>query len=161
MRWLSWGKKFYRLYGLDRVDRPGAAHRVAGAVPDEVLRGRHATAGRRRPTTGVTMDDIDRLFPFAAALEKEAVEPERWLWLSFTDGSLPAGQKFLGACMVKARGCATAVREARQRGCNPGGDVRVFGLPPHLAPPPEWANRLLTKAESESDELTAAMEAQG
>jgi hypothetical protein len=106
------------------------------------------------------MDDADLEAKVAAMLKAEAAEPERWFWLSFCDGSLPAGQQFLGACLVKGRGIITAVREARKRGCNPGGDVKAVEIPSHLVPPPKWANRLLTKAEAESEELNAAMEAQ-
>lgn len=70
----------------------------------------------------------------------------RLYWLSFCDTDLPAGQQFLGCCLVEvdetdaaaamamlaerhpqhgpgADWIAAAIRQAHQQGCNPGGEV--------------------------------------
>lgn len=51
----------------------------------------------------------------------------RW-WLSFCDPARPAGQQFLGACIVEAVDEITAVKVAHALGINPGGEVAFKGL---------------------------------
>jgi hypothetical protein len=97
----------------------------------------------------------------ARALADEVGKPERWFWLSFVDDEKPVGSKFIGACMVKARGMATAIREAHRQGCNPGGEVSVTEVPEDRYPKPPWVNRLLTKAEALSDDLDLVLRTPG
>ena len=52
----------------------------------------------------------------------------RW-WLSFADPTLPKGQQFLGACIVRGTDVAEAAMDAHLRGCNPGGEVRGVAIP--------------------------------
>ena len=99
----------------------------------------------------MTMTDEERRFRLGQAIVAEDGEPEGWYWLSFSDTDRPKGQQFLGACVVRARGIATAVREAHVQGCNPGGQVKVVG-PAEFEVKPGWANRLLSRAEC--DEFT-------
>lgn len=73
----------------------------------------------------------------------------QWWWLSFADPSLPEGSQFLGVAIVQAVGFLSAVREARSRGCNPGGQVQGFDFPNNLTLPPRFTNRLLSKQEAE------------
>ena len=89
------------------------------------------------------MSDRKVVLEAIEAIAAEQGNPLAWYWLSFVDVSRPKGQQFLGACIVQARGIATAVREAHLRGCNPGGQVKVVG--PSYAPLQDWANRLLSK----------------
>lgn len=49
-------------------------------------------------------------------------------WLSFVDPELPAGNKFLGVCIVDAADPMEAVQEAWDNSCNPGGEVAVLKL---------------------------------
>jgi len=68
-----------------------------------------------------------------------------WYWLSF------AGDKrWLGAAIVEAPDFITAVHRSHVLGCNPGGEVMGQPFPDGVAPPPEYANRLLTRAECEA-----------
>lgn len=56
----------------------------------------------------------------------EAMEEERNMplfWLSFCDRSLPAGEQFIGVCLVRANSLGHALEEAWLRKCNPGGEV--------------------------------------
>jgi hypothetical protein len=75
-----------------------------------------------------------------------ALEP---YFLYFTDPEKPAGQRFLGACIVEANGFITAVQQAHQLGINPGGAVLSYDTPPH---DPSMRDRLIT-----SDEEMAAL----
>lgn len=59
-------------------------------------------------------------------LAQESVQPESWWWLSFADGSLPAGEQFLGVAIVRARGPSLAIHRAHELGINPGGEVRFM-----------------------------------
>jgi hypothetical protein len=80
-------------------------------------------------------------------VEAEADQPERWCWLSFCDPAKPRGSQFLGACLVRARGTATAVRRAWELKINPGGEVRVQIAPEHFVVHDGWADRLLTREQ--------------
>lgn len=69
--------------------------------------------------------------------------PLRWWWMSFVDPDRPEGERFVGACIVRAPGPVTAVIEAHAQKCNPGGQVRSLPFPPHVDAS-EWANTLLS-----------------
>ena len=69
--------------------------------------------------------------------------------LYFTDPDAPAGQRFLGACIVMAPGFITAIQRAHQLGINPGGAVLHYDAPDH---DPAIRDRLIT-----SDEEMAAL----
>jgi hypothetical protein len=70
-------------------------------------------------------------------------------WLSFADGSLPKGQQFLGAALVRGYNIISATSEAHRIGCNPGGEVQGTPVPPYLTVPDEYRGRLLSRAEAE------------
>lgn len=76
-----------------------------------------------------------------ALVRQESTQPEQWWWLSFSD------KKFLGGVAVFARGFVSAVELTRVLRINPGGEVKGVALP--KAPPPEFANRLLSREEIE------------
>ena len=44
-------------------------------------------------------------------------------WLSFCDTDRPVGQRFLGVAIVEGTDLASAITEAWERQCNPGGEV--------------------------------------
>lgn len=81
-----------------------------------------------------------------------------WWWLSFCDARLPKGLQFLGVALVEVASMDQVVPEAWRLGINPGGEVQFLQLPSGVEPPPEFRNRLLTKAEAER--LDATMGAQ-
>lgn len=76
----------------------------------------------------------------------------RLWWLSFCDPGLPAGSRFLGACIVSDGGLGLlgAMRTAHRIGCNPGGEVVGAPAPEGKRIPARWRNRLLTRAECEA-----------
>ena len=74
-----------------------------------------------------------------------------WYWLSFCDADRPAGQQFLGACVIRAASHEAAVLTAHALGCNPGGEVMIQG-PSFRDFAPEWTGRLLTREECEAFE---------
>lgn len=79
-------------------------------------------------------------------------QPPAWWWLSFVDDNLPQGGQFIGACIVRAHGMVSAVREAHEQSCNPGGQVQGTPFPDHVDLT-EWANRLLSRNQvSEFDQ---------
>jgi hypothetical protein len=61
--------------------------------------------------------------------------------LYFMDTEKPAGQKFLGACIVEAYGLVTAIEKAHALGINPGGAVVDYETSVH---DPALYNRLIT-----------------
>ena len=89
---------------------------------------------------------IDQL---AALLAEEGAPVCVW-YMSFADADLPEGSQWLGACLVKARGLATATVEAHQRGCNPGGEIMAAPMQADFEIPDKWMNRLLSR-----DDLSA------
>jgi hypothetical protein len=73
-------------------------------------------------------------------------KPARWMYLSYA-GELG----FNGGIIIEAHGMASAVARARALNISPGGQVLGFDIPEAtVLPPPEFRNRLLTKAELES-----------
>jgi hypothetical protein len=73
--------------------------------------------------------------------EEQRTATTEWWFLYFTDQEKPAGQRFLGACIVEARGMVTAIRKAHQLGINPGGAVIAYDTPKHEL---SDRNRLIT-----------------
>lgn len=77
-------------------------------------------------------------------------------WLSFVDTDksappdeqVPGGGGFLGVAIVQATDPIHAVKEAWRQGCNPGGQVEIFGpISVEMYDPRYW-NRLLTADEA-------------
>ena len=96
------------------------------------------------------MTDDERLKRVRKFLATEASQPLTVWWLSFADPDLEDDQQFLGACLVKAKGPAGAVRVSHELGINPGGQVEaVGGIVIAAAIEAEWTNRLLTKPQCE------------
>lgn len=84
-------------------------------------------------------------------------------WLSFVDPDLPKGERFLGACLVKALPARPqeALAEAWAQRCNPGGEVMFSEFPGDMPVPDvvfaRYGNRLLSRAECQ--EFDAVMSA--
>jgi len=70
--------------------------------------------------------------------------PKQQFWLSF------AGRKFKGVAIVHADDFIEAVMICNLLGINPGGEVAGHEIPPVLVAPPEYVNKLLTKAEAKT-----------
>lgn len=91
-------------------------------------------------------NDLDlEMMALQASMEEQA-NPLVWWWLSFVDNSRPEGDKFIGACIVKAHGVITAAKEAHAQKCNPGGEVGAMPFP-DFVDLTEWANRILTREQ--------------
>jgi hypothetical protein len=96
---------------------------------------------------------VDELIPgspewhakIAAMLAEEAKQPVQWWYLSFVKD-----EKFAGACVVQARGVASALQRSHALGINPGGEVMSFPVGAEKGPLP--ADRLLSRAEMEAFE---------
>ena len=52
------------------------------------------------------------------------------MWLSFSDGDRPEGDRHLGCVIIRANDIITAVRIAHALGINPGGSVRAMPIDP-------------------------------
>lgn len=90
----------------------------------------------------------------ALMLAEEATQPEEWWFMSFVkDG------KFAGACVIRARGVASAMRNSHALGCNPGGEIMYF--PVGDGPQPYPTNRLLSRAELGKAETVGELEDRG
>lgn len=85
-------------------------------------------------------------------LAAEAGNPPIWWWLSFADDD-----GFRGACLVKAGGMLSAVAESHRLRINPGGQVLAVAVPSGVDIPSAFVNRLLDKAEAESDDLRSIL----
>jgi hypothetical protein len=76
-------------------------------------------------------------------------KPARWMYLSYA-GELG----FNGGIIIEAHGMASAVARVHALNISPGGQVMGTDIPKEMEatilPPPEFRNRLLTKAELES-----------
>ncbi len=103
------------------------------------------------------LDDCDPLPPagfMGRALTNsdiDAMETAMWAkthyWLSFVAQSRPAGDEFVGACIVQAWDAAGAIKAAWKAGCNPGIEVAFQEFDGQVPRPPEGCiNRLLTRA---------------
>lgn len=112
---------------------------------------------RRMQHTGETLEEAT----LAVAAISAPVDPadQKLWWLSFCDPELPAGRQFLGACIVPGGHVADAAREARARGCNPGGEVKGHEIPEDSAKLIDdgWKGKLLTRTQcQELNEAVAA-----
>lgn len=102
----------------------------------------------------------ERVYRETMVLEASATETFLW-WLSFVDPVVAAtippeqqrrgGRSFLGVCIVPAATTVGATIAAHAAGCNPGGQVEIYGPFPVGSIPSEWCNRLLT--ENEADQV--------
>jgi hypothetical protein len=116
--------------------------------------------------------EIETLIETRISLEPHAVDDVRTFWLSFCDGDRPAGDQFLGVCIVDVTGddandaqldvllrfplaqegaewLAAASRKCHRLGINPGGEMASFEIT-GLTPPDGVTvvkDRLLSKAE--------------
>lgn len=93
-----------------------------------------------------------RLHGTAELAAQDQAQPGGWWWLSFADGSLPAGEQFLGVAIVPGGGVMEAALNARLLGCNPGGQVLGTQIRGELVPE-KYRNRLLSKQELEEEGL--------
>jgi hypothetical protein len=90
-----------------------------------------------------TPKDLIKRMAWLADQERRSGTLEPY-FLYFTDPEKPAGQRFLGACIVEAHGLITAVQRAHQLGINPGGAVIPYDTPPHDL---DMRDRLITSEE--------------
>jgi hypothetical protein len=74
---------------------------------------------------------------------------KRW-WLSFCDTKKPAGEQFLGACIVNAHRLDEAIQVAHILGCNPGGEIMAHDIPDGIRIDQKWMERLLSRPECEA-----------
>lgn len=79
-------------------------------------------------------------------------------WLSFADPERPSGQRFLGACLIRALPDPRAAAiEATSRGCNPGGEIMLAQLPDSIPVSDtvfdRYGNRLLNMDECHEFEV--------
>lgn len=96
-------------------------------------------------------DFVQRLADLTAKEVLRAKGAQSWYWLSFADPDLPAGQQFLGACLVQAPGPTLALALSHRLKINPGGCVRTFALPEE--PDVKWPrNTLMSKSEIDAIE---------
>jgi hypothetical protein len=71
--------------------------------------------------------------------------PPAW-YLSFVDTE---DDKWLGACIVRAPAATAAAAMAHVKGCNPGGEVMIYGPFAPDAVQPEYMDRLLNRQEAD------------
>lgn len=98
---------------------------------------------------GAPLVDLDeRLDRVRARAEDDGPET---LWnLSFCDPDRPAGDQWLGSCIVgPARNLVAAMALSHAYRCNPGGEMQGVGFPVELAGfvPREFCDRLLTRED--------------
>jgi hypothetical protein len=90
----------------------------------------------------MTVSDEERRQRIASFLAEESQAEPRWIYLSFVDPDRPEGDRFLGACWVKAGGFTTALQISHARGINPGGEVAFTELSFRSEPPEGSAYKL-------------------
>lgn len=75
-------------------------------------------------------------------------EPEHsksgWWYLSFCDPTLPAGERWVGGCVVQGPTLDMAVRAAWARRINPGGECMGCPIPHDKLPRGPYRNRRFT-----------------
>jgi hypothetical protein len=82
----------------------------------------------------------------AQVMEEERKQPKCWWYLSFAeDTGDPTTGKWLGGAVVFAPGYHHAVKQAWERGINPGGQCLGFKLKPKDIPSAEFHDRLLNE----------------
>lgn len=80
------------------------------------------------------ISDSERSRRIAVKQHEEREEgQEHYYWLSFCDPLKPKTKQFLGVCIVRAFGVATAILRAHQLGINPGGEVASWEIPEEAA----------------------------
>lgn len=84
-----------------------------------VLEGMRLANGDDNPITDQQVDQVWEMWT-------PAKEGHLW-WCSFTDATRPAGDQFLGACIVPSPIGPLAPQVAAELGCNPGGGVSIVG----------------------------------
>ena len=102
-----------------------------------------------------TQDGVELLVGVTIELDPETLQPKGTglIWLSFADGERPAGQQFLGACLVTGSDVVSGACEAHRLGINPGGEVVGLVVSPRPGDRErfaKWTNRLLSRAECEA-----------
>jgi hypothetical protein len=80
----------------------------------------------------------------AELFAKEAHQPLVLWYLSFADE-----EGWLGACIVEARGLASALQRCNLLHINPHGEVRAVPVPAGVDTPLEYRDRLLSKEDLE------------
>jgi hypothetical protein len=93
-----------------------------------------------RPTDEQLIDRATKLI-----LKERRAGAPKWFYLSYAD---EAG--FRGGLYTFAHGPVEAMTRAGILGLSPGGEVYSFECPKDKLPPPEFRERLLTKAELEA-----------
>jgi hypothetical protein len=84
----------------------------------------------------------------AQVMAEEDKQPKVWWYLSFAeDTGDPTTGKWLGGVVVFAPGYHHAVKQAWERGINPGGQCLGFKLRPENVPSAEFHDRLLSEAD--------------
>lgn len=88
------------------------------------------------------VSEEERRRRIASFLANEREAEPRWFYLSFVDDDRPKGDRFIGACWVKAGGPTIALQKAHMLGCNPGGHVMTSQLAFQSDPPEHSAGKL-------------------
>jgi len=101
------------------------------------------------------LTDEERRRRIADFAEKERGNEKRWWYLSFVDDDRPKGDRFVGACWVKAGGPTLAIQSAHVYGINPGGQVAFVQLP-FLTDPPHGSSYTLHRDKDEIERLCQA-----
>ena len=70
-----------------------------------------------------------------------------WWWLNFEDPERPKGLQFLGVAIVEATDMLSAVGATNALGINPGGEAEGVEILAARVPPPDYRNRLLSRAD--------------
>ncbi len=70
---------------------------------------------------------MNRAKIIADARAKEIYADNRqYVWMSFCDRDMPAGEQFLGVIITKAYGPADAMCKTHELGINPGGEIQSY-----------------------------------
>lgn len=105
-----------------------------------------------REAMAADLDDYYSGLDFQTWWDPKPPRPEPsdgWVWCSFTDPSLPEGERFLGAVVTTAAKWAMGLSLFD---LNPGGEMVMVPIPAeHLDKvPPEFRDRILNREEAES-----------
>lgn len=108
-----------------------------------------ATTDLQRALLDLEEEQLQRESITEVLKQDMSVEPV-WMWLSFADetGSL-------GVAIVEGGGVVEAALNAKLKGCNPGGEVMAYPLPPEHLPAEELRNRLLSAEDLRAAGLIA------
>lgn len=90
-----------------------------------------------------------KLIADARAKEIEA-DDLQYVWMSFSNPDMPAGDRFLGIIITKAYGLVDAMCKTHELGINPGGEIQSHGCSLEYGKRFEGnTDRLIRKAELE------------